>query len=291
MFYTGLPRYGMSGILFAMKILITASLFACLAVSSGHCADSTPGKRPLSDAIGTSSSPSPRMPPEEPNKVIMRLMGENKPEIGAIRVQLEKGADPNLTSNAGEIPLLVTAIIHSDTRGAKAERDSPLKEELTVKWVEVMKLLLDYGANPNGTYGESETTPLMQAAALNVPDAVGLLLEHKADANAMTSKGMTPLVIASGNGSVAIMKQLVAAGADVNAGTDDKPLHAAVRQGGKEAVEYLLSCKADINAKNKDGKTPLGVAEELSNHKSSDNYRVERLKPIIDFLREKGGVE
>jgi ankyrin repeat protein len=48
---------------------------------------------------------------------------------------------------------------------------------------------------------------------------VRVLLEAKADVNAMTANGLTALIPASKFGYVAIVKALLAAGADVNART------------------------------------------------------------------------
>jgi len=39
------------------------------------------------------------------------------------------------------------------------------------------------------------------------------------------------------------------------------PLHRAAYNGHLNVVEYLVNQKADINAKNKDGKTSLGLAK------------------------------
>ena len=40
------------------------------------------------------------------------------------------------------------------------------------------------------------------------------------------------------------------------------PLHYAAREGHLSVVEYLVNQKADINAKNYHGETPLGVAKK-----------------------------
>jgi len=55
------------------------------------------------------------------------------------------------------------------------------------------------------------------------------------------------------------------------------PLHYASGNGHLSVVEYLVNQKADINAKNKDGKTPMVLA--FKNGKSN----------VIEFLESKGG--
>jgi len=56
---------------------------------------------------------------------------------------------------------------------------------------------------------------------------------------------------------------LVDAGADVNAAGDlgNTPLHEAVGQGHREAVQFLLDHKADPNKKNEFGQTAMEKAE------------------------------
>ena len=55
------------------------------------------------------------------------------------------------------------------------------------------------------------------------------------------------------------------------------PLHFSSRYGHLSVVEYLVIQKADINSKNKAGKTLLGLASEKG---KSD---------VVEFLKSKGG--
>jgi len=51
-------------------------------------------------------------------------------------------------------------------------------------------------------------------------------------------------------------------------------VHVAAEKGHLSVVEYLVNQKADINAKDKDGKTPLGVARKSN---------------LREFIKSKGG--
>jgi len=52
------------------------------------------------------------------------------------------------------------------------------------------------------------------------------------------------------------------------------PLHYAAQRGHLSVVEYLVNQKADINAKDIQGETPLGVARKSN---------------VVEFLKSKGG--
>jgi ankyrin repeat protein len=64
-----------------------------------------------------------------------------------------------------------------------------------------------------------------------------------------------------------MVKLLVANKADINAKSNsgDTPLHMAARNGSKDAVDLLLGANANLNAKNNAGQTPLDLAT-LGNH-------------------------
>ena len=48
------------------------------------------------------------------------------------------------------------------------------------------------------------------------------------------------------------------------------PLHRAAYKGHLSVVEYLVNQKADINAKDKDGKTPIQLANEYKHTNIAD---------------------
>lgn len=98
----------------------------------------------------------------------------------------------------------------------------------------------------------SRITEIQKLIAAN-PDLI-----HASD-----QAGSTPLHHAAGFGSLATMKLLVDAGADVNAKNRraSTPLHWAIRDEAK--VRLLLSHGAGLNTKQADGRTPLYQAASL----------------------------
>jgi len=120
-----------------------------------------------------------------------------------------------------------------------------------------------YGENTNGIfhdrrhgYGE---TPLTVAAQKGYLEIVKELIAANADVNKAQDNGLTPLIFATLNGHLEIVKALIAAKADVNNGD---PLRNAVNKGHLEIVKALIAAKADVNSADDEGYTPLIVAAQ-----------------------------
>jgi ankyrin repeat protein len=92
---------------------------------------------------------------------------------------------------------------------------------------------------------------------------VVLLLEKGADVQIRNKGGLTALHAAAYGGHLDIVELLVSKGALIN---DEEnfyhmsPLHAAAEEGHADVVAFLLSHKADIEAKERNGYTPLTQA-------------------------------
>ncbi len=80
--------------------------------------------------------------------------------------------------------------------------------------------------------------------------------------NAARWDGETALMIAANAGSVEVVKQLIAHGADVNAAESRKGQTAlmwAAAEGHPDVVQVLIENKADVNAASKSGFTRAGL--------------------------------
>src|SRR5947207_5782794 len=161
---------------------------------------------------------------------------------------LEHGADPNIANKGGWTPLYL-ATDNRNIEGGDYPVPKPDMDNL-----EYIELLLNHGADPNIRVKEntlSRTIFTMQW---------------------FFEPGATAFVRAAQSSDVALMKLLLAHGADPKAATDfgDTALTAAggigwvegvtyerSRKENLEAVRLLLDLGLDPNAANKDGRTPI----------------------------------
>jgi ankyrin repeat protein len=119
-------------------------------------------------------------------------------------------------------------------------------------------------------------TPFLAAARQADIEVMRLLLEHGADPKLNTALNITPLMLAAGiawasNQDRASEEQVLDAvkmlveelGADVNfvADTGETAMHAAAYRGANSVVQYLFDKGAKLDKQDKSGRTPLQVAD------------------------------
>lgn len=167
----------------------------------------------------------------------------NKPDI--VQLLLSAGADVNAAQENGNTPL------HCAMIGDRAE---------------IARLLLSANADIHKV-NRGGDTPLHWARG---EAEAKLLLQAGANADAINDGGGTPLHLTSENGHVGAVRQLLLAGADVNALSPVRgwtPLHCAASHRGSntDVLELLLSANADVNAVDNDGNRPIDlvVRDEL----------------------------
>jgi ankyrin repeat protein len=124
---------------------------------------------------------------------------------------------------------------------------------------EVVKLLLEKGADLEAKDPKSGRTPLSWAASNGHEAVVKLLLEKGAELESKDpGSGRTPLSWAASNGREAVVKLLLEEGAD----PDSKdPLSWAAGKGHEAVVKLFLEKGADLESKgSRSGRTPLSWA-------------------------------
>ena len=247
------------------------------------------------------------------------LFAARRGDVASTGLMLEKGADVNETTPGGLNPLLMAIDCNH--------------ESLAI-------FLLEKGANPNAAdtdgltalhYSLRKGISILRAGVSdspardylfrpNMPELVKALLGHGADPNARIAidlprygvnslpqlglAGATPFLLAAASGDVAIMRALLAKGADPKLATNDNvtPLMVAAGVGRRErrtkeeekqaleAVKLLVDLGADVNAATK------AVPPTSTLHQVSHNEGLTALHgaaftgedDIVQLLVEKG---
>ncbi|MDR2169708.1 MAG: ankyrin repeat domain-containing protein [Planctomycetaceae bacterium] len=180
--------------------------------------------------------------------------------IDIAKYLIDEGADVNQTNALYKTPLFIAAVVGN---------------------IEMVKLLVHSGADvyEYNMYGES---PLHAACQEGYLDVVKFFIENGVDINIKDNHDCTPLTNAIFKGKLDVTKYLIVKGADKNILTNNGGtiLHWAVQSKNIDIVKYLVEdANAELNAKNKDGLTPLWFAH------------VEKQQDIIDYLTEKGATK
>jgi ankyrin repeat protein len=127
--------------------------------------------------------------------------------------------------------------------------------------IDVVRVLLD--ARADASVGDSRgRTPLHSAASVAVVEA---LIAAKAPVNAHDHTGVTPLLAACERGDVAVVRVLLAAGADptISDASGRSALHCAASGTGPhadEVVSSLIAAGAAVDSPDSRGITPLFLA-------------------------------
>ncbi len=205
-----------------------------------------------------------------------------------------KSVEPVFTAIDHQQPAMLSLLLkHGGSYAGHTKGQTPLDRATIFGSVEVVRVLLDAGADVNGLSDPANTgdlenpshcTPLRDAVSCGKMDIARLLVQRGAHVDLFSASGMgwtdfasakikehpeltdytddwryTPLCYAVAGGAASTAEVLLSHGADVTHTYDDGGtfLHLATYYGYHDVISVLLSHGADVNAKNKAGETPL----------------------------------
>lgn len=209
----------------------------------------------------------------------------SKHQKAMAKLLLDFGADPNYLSNAAGTPLYVAVCV----------KDIELSKLLIDNGADV-NLLGEYSLLPF-LPKNLKSSPINVASARGYLEIVKLLLERGCNPNVYISYGSnTPLGSAAENGHLDVMMALLEGGADPSYQGEGwfstSPLFTAVVENQLEAVKLLVEAGANINSHNGLlGATPLHAAQHLQRDISpeirqylTEHGAVARLYPLAEIL-------
>lgn len=164
-------------------------------------------------------------------------------------------------NDAATADLLLSA--GADANSANDFGMTPLSQACTNSSAAMVRLLLKSGANANTPIATGET-PLMTCAKTGSADAVRLLVEYGAAVNAKEpTQNQTAIMWAAAERHPDVVQALIGAHADLKAATKQgfTPLHFAARMGDLETVKELLAAGVDINILTGGGQVEASPAE------------------------------
>ena len=226
---------------------------------------------------------------------------------------LDRGADPNIADVRGRAALYAAIDMRNQDYSAMPAH----KEDDPLPSLNLIQALLEKGANPNAqlikalpgrsgmdagdtTLGAG-TTPLMRAARAGDAAVMRALLAKGADPALTTKDGNNALQFAAGVGyrdkntkgteseALEALKLAVGLGLDINRDNNrgETALHGAASRGADTLTQYLVDRGASLNAKTKQGLTPLDYA-------MGKNVVAQLPVPhdsTVSLIRKLGGVE
>ncbi len=217
------------------------------------------------------------------NNATPLIIAASIPQAAIVQVLLAAGAKVDASDNDGNTALMkacgtergfatVELLVNAGADIYAANNDDKLAYDIASEAkAPVNTVMLVSPDEPTPTERKRDLLPgFIEAVLEGDLGAVREALANGLDPNATTPEGHPLLAIAVVRKHAGVAAELVAAGADVNAGASEfnyTPLHSAVYNGDVECAQMLVKAGADLNAiETMEGETPLGKSIVRRHH-------------------------
>ncbi|MBM3788261.1 MAG: hypothetical protein FJW30_28325 [Acidobacteria bacterium] len=324
---------GLRALHFAVQKNSVESVRALLDAGAQVNTPSADGTTPLLTALYKWDPPNVTFVPGRGAPATAGSSQQFRPNLRIAQLLLERGASVKVADGTGYTPLHGAALAvakaartgnrqkgaYGQTAAALALGDDDDTTPRLPEALDLVRRLLEMGADPNratifptgGPAGDVRINPapagssaMHIAASSGSVDLLKLLAGRGGDANQLRKDGHTPLSVSVLAGDLAMVREMVAAGANalarwspqdkipdpVEAITlarqDQTVLHLAAIEGKPELLTYLHSLGAPLDARNAQGETPLDLADRQERYREAILRQgaegdPERLKKVV----------
>lgn len=206
------------------------------------------------------------------NTEFIDLLVQHKPDLNVIDINKNSVLHISIDQKDAELAKKFLDA-GADANLLNGKQKTPLHMAIENDMNSTVNHLLGHGANPNLTNGFILNAPLYVAITKNNIDVSKALISNGADINLSISNGNTLLMYAAERKANEIAELLINSGLDIrktNKGGDNA-VHYCARSGNLPIIEKLASMGMDLGMKNEiNGKTPLHLSVYNGQSKMAD---------------------
>ena len=262
---------GRSSLIYAS---LCASLFALVSQPTRISANSKGNSADIADIANN---------PDNVGKYAEIHLAVTRGNVGRLQELLASGVDADQRTEEGfstlhiavarSQPEIVRLLLEAGADvsiGDRMAQHTPLHLACVAGNVQVVQLLLEHAADTEQA-DKAGFYPFHHAVAHKNIEVAEHLLKHGFDANIASHKdGVTALHMAAEFNHIEIIELLLSHGAAVDQPDFNKltPLHRATMADNRAAALILLNWGADVLAENNEGRTPLKSAQQMSHNRT-----------------------